>query len=302
MTTAESWTAGPWEHRFLTANGAQFHVAHAGEHSATRPLVILAHTYPETWWAWRHQISALADAGFEVAAPDARGADGSDKTPGRIDLVTLAADMPAVAESLGASSCVIVGAGLAGAVAWAAASIAPHMVKGVLTFGALHPAQFFRAAQPWNPQHLVNAARGLTYPRPRSLRAPEAMRTFLTRWSAAGNMGAANEAETYAAALSTPEAATTLSRQQRWAERCLTRPSGAPLRAIIAPPISQPVWAVRGIEDPTNPKANWRADKRRTSSRYRTMEVSGAGHYIAEEQPNDATAIIEEFLAALARR
>ena len=59
---------GPWEHRDIAANGIRFHVA-VGEHfSPRRVLVVLLHGFGEFWWAWRHQIPALDEAGFSAAA------------------------------------------------------------------------------------------------------------------------------------------------------------------------------------------------------------------------------------------
>ena len=59
---------GPWEHEYVAANGARFHVALAGD----GPLVLLLHDFPQFWWAWRHQLVALADAGYRAAAVDLR--------------------------------------------------------------------------------------------------------------------------------------------------------------------------------------------------------------------------------------
>ena len=84
---------GPWTHRFVQANGCQFHLAHMGEHQEKRPLVILVHGYPEYWWAWRHQLEPIAQAGYEVVAIDQRGIAGSDKTPEGVDSMTLSHDI-----------------------------------------------------------------------------------------------------------------------------------------------------------------------------------------------------------------
>ena len=54
--------AGPWEHRYVSANGARFHVASAGD----GPLVLFLHTFPQFWWTWRHQLEGLAAAGNTV--------------------------------------------------------------------------------------------------------------------------------------------------------------------------------------------------------------------------------------------
>lgn len=68
---------GPWTHRDVAANGARFHIAEMGE----GPLVLLLHGFPQFWWTWRHQLPALADAGFRAVAMDLRGVGGSDRTP-----------------------------------------------------------------------------------------------------------------------------------------------------------------------------------------------------------------------------
>ena len=56
-------------HGFIETNGIRMHVAGEGE----GPLVLLCHGFPELWYSWRHQLSALAAAGFHAVAPDMRG-------------------------------------------------------------------------------------------------------------------------------------------------------------------------------------------------------------------------------------
>ena len=55
--------------RTVSANGIEIFVREQGQ----GPLVILCHGWPELSYSWRHQIPAIADAGFHVAAPDMRG-------------------------------------------------------------------------------------------------------------------------------------------------------------------------------------------------------------------------------------
>lgn len=64
-------------HRFLDVNGIRLHIAEQGE----GPLVVLCHGWPECWYSWRHQIPALAEAGYRVVAPDQRGYGESDCPP-----------------------------------------------------------------------------------------------------------------------------------------------------------------------------------------------------------------------------
>ena len=62
-------TRSAWIHREAIVNGVRLHYVEAGN----GPLVVLLHGFPEFWYAWRHQIPALASAGFRVIAPDLRG-------------------------------------------------------------------------------------------------------------------------------------------------------------------------------------------------------------------------------------
>ena len=65
-------------HHFAEVNGVRLHYVEAG----AGPLVVLLHGFPEFWYSWRHQIAALATAGYRVIAPDLRGYNESDKPPG----------------------------------------------------------------------------------------------------------------------------------------------------------------------------------------------------------------------------
>src|SRR6202161_1270477 len=103
-------------HRFIETNGIRMHLAEQG----TGPLVLLCHGFPESWYSWRHQIGALADAGFHVVAPDMRGY-GQTEAPEAIDQYTmlhLVGDMVGVLDALGEATAVIVGHDWGGPVAW----------------------------------------------------------------------------------------------------------------------------------------------------------------------------------------
>src|SRR5438034_9016407 len=71
-------------HRTVEANGIRMHVAEQGE----GPLVVLCHGWPELWYSWRHQLAALAEAGFHAAAPDMRGF-GDTSAPEAIEAYTI---------------------------------------------------------------------------------------------------------------------------------------------------------------------------------------------------------------------
>jgi pimeloyl-ACP methyl ester carboxylesterase len=71
-------------HRTIKTNGIQMHIAEQG----SGPLVLMCHGFPESWYSWRHQLKALADAGYHAVAPDMRGYGQTDR-PDAIDQYTL---------------------------------------------------------------------------------------------------------------------------------------------------------------------------------------------------------------------
>ncbi len=89
-------------HRMVETNGIRLHVAEQGD----GPLIILCHGFPECWYSWRHQLPALAKAGFRVAAPDLRGYGLSDR-PKDVENYTILdniGDLVGLADALGASA------------------------------------------------------------------------------------------------------------------------------------------------------------------------------------------------------
>jgi len=117
-------------HRFIGTNGIQMHIAEAGE----GPLVVLCHGFPESWYSWRHQLVALAEAGFHAVAPDMRGYGQTDK-PHAIDQYTLfdlVGDMVGLLEALQAPVAVIAGHDWGAPVAWHSALFRPDRFRAVI--------------------------------------------------------------------------------------------------------------------------------------------------------------------------
>src|SRR5690242_8544489 len=126
---------GPWTHRSLSANGTRFHVAERGD----GPLVLLLHGFPEFWWAWRHQLTSLSEAGFRAVAVDLRGYGGSDKPPRGYDLITAAADAAGLVRSLGEANAIIVGHDWGGLIGWTTAAYFPKVVRRLAVISVPHP-------------------------------------------------------------------------------------------------------------------------------------------------------------------
>jgi pimeloyl-ACP methyl ester carboxylesterase len=117
-------------HRYIETNGIRMHIAEQG----SGPLVLLCHGFPESWYSWRHQLRALADAGFHAVAPDMRGFGQTD-IPEAIDqytLLHLVGDMVGLLEALGVAEAAIAGHDWGAPVAWTAALLRPDLFRRVI--------------------------------------------------------------------------------------------------------------------------------------------------------------------------
>jgi len=113
-----------------------------------RPVVLL-HGFPDSGRLWRHQVTALAEAGFQVIVPDLRGYGLSDK-PSEVEaysLPLLAGDVMAVLADAGAQRAHVVGHDWGAALAWAIASLAPGSVDHLAVLSVGHPSTFRRTAE-----------------------------------------------------------------------------------------------------------------------------------------------------------
>jgi pimeloyl-ACP methyl ester carboxylesterase len=117
-------------HRFIETNGIRMHIAEAGQ----GPLVLLLHGFPESWYSWRHQLTALAQAGYHAVAPDQRGYGQTDR-PAEIDKYTqlhLVGDIIDLVDALQEEQAVVVGHDWGGPIAWDVTLMRPDRIRGVV--------------------------------------------------------------------------------------------------------------------------------------------------------------------------
>jgi pimeloyl-ACP methyl ester carboxylesterase len=136
-------------HRFVDTNGIRMHIAEAG----TGPLVVLCHGFPESWYSWRHQITALAEAGYHAVAPDQRGYGQTDR-PEAIEKYTqlhTVGDIIGLLDALGERQAVLVGYDWGAPVAWNTAMMRPDRVRGVVGMSVPYT--------PRGPMSMIQAAR-----------------------------------------------------------------------------------------------------------------------------------------------
>ena len=119
----------PVTHRFIKTNNIEMHIAEQGQGK----LVILCHGFPESWYSWRHQLSALAEAGFHVVAPDQRGYGQTDR-PAAIEdynIFELVGDIVGLVNALGEEQAFIVGHDWGAVVAWYCALLRPDIFRSL---------------------------------------------------------------------------------------------------------------------------------------------------------------------------
>ncbi|WP_030607333.1 alpha/beta fold hydrolase [Streptomyces sclerotialus] len=116
-------------HRSVRTPGGRIHLVEQG----TGPLVLFLHGFPESWYSWRHQLPAVAAAGYRAVAIDVRGY-GRSSAPGAVDAYRMlehVADNAAVIEALGAGSAVVVGHDWGSPIAANTALLRPELVSAV---------------------------------------------------------------------------------------------------------------------------------------------------------------------------
>jgi pimeloyl-ACP methyl ester carboxylesterase len=277
---------GPWTHRDINANGIQLHIAEAG----TGPLVVLLHGFPEFWWSWRHQLTALADAGFHAVAPDLRGYGASDKPPRGYDAPTLAADVAGVVRALGERDAVIVGQDWGGHLAWTLAATHPDIVRRLVVVSAPHPLCWATALR--NDKEQRSASRHVA-----RFQTPWAPERWLVEADAANvagllaSWGGPNfpDAETERRCRDGMQILYTPNRALeyfRWTIRSTTRTDGRRYRHAMTTPVTAPTLQLHGAVDSCVVPRTAQSSHRYVKAEYEWRLLEGVGHFPPEERPD----------------
>ena len=271
-------------HGFVeTEPGVQLHYVELGG----GPLVVLLHGFPEFWFSWRHQLPALAAAGFRAVALDQRGYNLSSKPRGleAYRASRLARDVARAIEQLGQQrAAAVVGHDWGGGVAWTFAMRHPERLERLAILNAPHPLTFLA--------HLR---------RPDQLRRSWYMFFFQLPWLPeaalrAGNFAAVRRqlrAPEYVEALSQPGALSAAINYYR----AMFRHGVPTLRATARSPIQTPVLIIWGERDRflrpelAEPPAALVPNRRLE----RLVEVS---HWPHLEQPGRVNDLLIRFLRA----
>lgn len=290
---------GPWTHRSIAANGAQFHVAEMGH----GPLILLLHGFPEFWWAWRHQMPVLAAAGWRVVAMDLRGYGGSDKTPRGYDPFTFAADLTGVVRSLGERRAVLAGHGWGAYGAWAAAAMRPAHVVALAVLSMPHPLVLRRHLLRARFRHSgsLGGVQAPLVPERRLIADDGAhVEKLLRRWSAPGSPFPDPEsARRYRGAMQLWPAPHCALEYQRWVFRSLFRGDGRRFAKRVQDPISMPVLQIHGVQDSNISIELAAASHELLAGECHWLALESVGHFPHEEAPEPVTDALIDWLDSL---
>lgn len=119
-----------WMHRRARINGIDMHYVEQG----TGPLIVLCHGFPHLWLSWRHQIPALAAAGWRVVAPDMRGMGQTEAPtdPRAYDVPHTVGDLLGLLDHLGEREAVFAGLDFGVFAIYDLAYSAPERVRAII--------------------------------------------------------------------------------------------------------------------------------------------------------------------------
>jgi len=313
--------------RLVGTNGVRLRVTEAGDRGA--PVVVLAHGFPELAYSWRHQIPALAEAGYHVLAPDQRGYGGSSRPEAveAYDIHQLTADVVGLLDDVGAQRAVWVGHDWGSIVAWMAPQLHPDRVAAVAGLSVppipraqVPPTQAFRSIFGENFFYILyfqqpgiaDAELGGDPTRTMrrmigGLRPPDDQGAAL-RMVAPGPEGfidrlpepdrlpdwiSQDELDHYIAEFTR----TGFTGGLNW-YRNMDR-NWETTAEVAAATIAVPSLFIAGTADPVLGFTNRDRASEVISGPYREVMISGAGHWVQQERPGEVNAALLDFLAGL---
>lgn len=276
-------------HGYATTNGVRLHYVTQGE----GPLVVLLHGFPEHWYSWRHQIGPLADAGFRVVAPDMRGYNLSDKPSGGYDIKNLTKDVRGLIREMGERSATIVGHDWGGVISLQFPIDYPKACERLIVMNAPLVRSWYwgRRNYPNNLYALLMQVPGLAERRNWADVDATTERVFRGVGSREGAFSDEDIA-IFAEALKQPKALSSAMKYYRsiyWPDWFLT---WADRNARITCP-TQFIWGRddQAVRLPFMEEAAERVDD------LRTVLIDNAGHWVQQEQPEQVTSAMLDFLA-----
>lgn len=267
----------------VNANGLAFPVVDHG----SGPAVLLLHGFPDSRFLWRHQVGPLASAGLRVIAPDLRGFGEAPK-PAAVEeyrIPVIARDVIAMLDALKIPRARIVGHDWGAALAWYLAAFHPDRVEklAVLSVGAPGTPGFSALEQREKSWYfLFFQFEGIA-------EATLSRNDFqmLRQWTRGQG-----DSERYVKELARPGA---LTAALNW-YRANVRPQMPVDNPPQLPTVAAPVLGIWSDGDPFLTEQQMLLSPQRVSGTWRYEKVTGAGHWLMLDQPQDVSSLLVDFL------
>ncbi len=259
--------------------------------------VILLHGFPELAYSWRHQIPALAGAGYRAIAPDLRGYGASDR-PARVEdygIQALAGDVIALMDALGLERAHVVGHDWGGSLAWVAATLHPDRVASLVILNSPHPVASAEARNE-DPEQRAKSWYMLLFQFPGVAEAWLSsndfhnLRDMVFRNAAPGTFTAAEEA-VFVDAFTKEGALTAALNYYR-----ANMPAAAWLRPPPQlPPVTVPTLVVWGEADAYLGLGLLERSITKVAGPLRVERLPGVSHWVQQEAPDRVNALLVDW-------
>jgi pimeloyl-ACP methyl ester carboxylesterase len=247
--------------------------------------VIFLHGFPDSGRLWRHQVSALADAGFRVIVPDLRGYGGSDK-PEAVDqyhMLFLLSDMGCVLDAEGVSRAHVVGHDWGAALAWVAAASIPERVDHLVAMSVGHPSSFRDSLEQLEKSWymLLFQFRGIA-----------------EEWLSGDDWA------NFRSWSGHPDAAAVIEELERSGSltpalnyyRANVPPESYLRRQVELPPVQAPTMGIWSTGDVALTERQMLRSERHVSGTWRYERIEGPGHWMQLEAPGAVNDLLLDFL------
>jgi pimeloyl-ACP methyl ester carboxylesterase len=250
-----------------------------------RPVVLL-HGFPDSGRLWRHQVPALAGAGFQVIVPDLRGYGRSGKPDSTeaYSMGLLAGDVMAVLADCGLTKAHVVGHDWGAALAWGLASLAPDSVDQLVTLSVGNPVTFLRTMEQRQKSWYMLL-----------FQFPGVAERWLSddNWANFRSWAGHPDADQVIADL---DANGSLTPGLNWYRANMPAESwaGPPVQL---PPVAAPAMGIWSTGDIALTETQMTDSAKNMTGPWRYERVDGAGHWMQLEAPEQVNALLLDFLA-----
>jgi pimeloyl-ACP methyl ester carboxylesterase len=277
--------------RVESRGGVGLHVVMGGE----GPLVVLLHGFPEHWISWQHQIRALVDAGFSVAAPDLRGYNLSDRPPARdaYHLRFLVEDVAAVIRGAGHVRAHVVGHDWGGIIAWTFAGVHRDLLDKLVVMNAPHMRLFVETVRRV-PRQLLRSWYALFFRLPLlpelalAMGNYHAVRRLFKRGPARRDTFSDEDVDRYVDAFRAPGALTAALNYYR-------ANAGTGARLAASARVDAETLVIWGEKDPAL-VVDLLNGLERVAPRVRVYRLPDVSHWVQNEAPDEVNRVLIAFL------